>query len=754
MKKYLLTLITLAFTGITVYAQYPDLPGPGGNFNLQTLPSGSYVIAMDNKNQGSGTGSFTAIINNRAFNYTAGNPVITAVTNTTGILVGMIVTGQAAIPAGTTVTAVTATTVTLSAAPTATANNKDLDFGTITYSGADFNLRAYGLLVTLLNNNVKLKWVIKPGKAKDGIDFSVNAMQVKPAAGAAAGFDFASGPFVIFQQDTTGVAALVQAFNGAASADDVKLYKTNADVSVDVRYSYQINGSVWKPKAAILNDGGNANIHVSYMNNAGVPASNYSVDLFPGLITGCYTFATEPHNTNAPDDVIQAISTFVNFGGNFLAQCAAVRTYELSALARFQSTNGFDNANENGSPAVVGYTNTDLSYFQVNGYFGIGDEGGSLKSWVIPQAPANPPKNNFHYHTSGADGVRNYTNASVSKLTTPTQLGGMVFYLGSHSYNGNADYDINGQRLYMNAFLTPTNPQGALQSSAIMNCGSFGDPSIIVRTASSAGPTAAYPLTFTLYEDLAPAGYNVGDIQLGNVVTMTAPNTFQGGIQNIVTPRPAGTSFSKNYVIAVRPALGCFQPRYLAAQCITLPASLLSFNASRNSSIVNLKWSTVSEQNSKGFNVERMVGNGNWETIGFVNSQANGGNSNAELSYTYADFNTFKGISQYRLKQIDFDNNSKLSDIRAVRGQDQKGGGIVVYPNPSEGKVNVQFENASNTMHDATLNDMSGRIIKQWKSVTTNTIQIDNLLPGMYSLRVLNRETGEQIVEKIVVNKR
>jgi len=751
MKKYLLTLITLAYTGMSLYAQYPDLPGPGGNFNLQTMPTGSYVIAMDNKNQGSGAGSFTAIINNRAFNYTAGNPVITAVTNTTGILVGMTVTGQAAIPAGTTVTAVTATTVTLSAAPTATANNKALDFGTITYSGADFNLRAYGLLVTLLNNNVKLKWVIKPGKAKDGIDFSVNAMQVKPAAGAAASFNFASGPFVIFQQDTTGVAALVQAFNGAASADDVKLYKTNADVSVDVRYTYQINGSVWKPKAAILNDGGNANIHVNYMLNAGVPASNYSVDLFPGLITGCYTFATEPHNTSAPDDVIQAISTFVNFGGNFLAQCAAVRTYELSALARFQSTNGFDNANENGSPAVVGYSNTDLSYFQVNGYFGIGDQGGSLKSWVIPQAPANPPKNNFHYHTSGADGGRNYTNASVSKLTTPTQLGGLVFYLGSHSYNGNADYDINGQRMYMNAFLTPTNPQGALQSTAVTSCNVFPAP-IVVNASSVSGPAAAYPLTFTLYEDLAPAGYNVGDPQLGNVVTMTAPNTFQGGISQITAPNAV---VAKNYVVAIRPFLGCFQPKYLLSACTPpLAVSYLDFTAARNSAMVNLKWTTATEENSKGFHIERMLGNSNWETIGFVNSRANGGNSSDQLNYTFNDFNTFKGISQYRLKQVDFDNQAKLSEVRAVRGENQKGGNVIVYPNPSEGKVNVLFENSANTMHDATLNDMSGRIIKQWKSVTTNTIQIDNLLPGMYSLRVVNRETGEQIVEKIVVNKR
>ncbi len=751
MKKNLFTSIAITFFGMSVFAQYPDLSGPGGNFNLQNMPAGSYVIAMDNLNQGSGAGTFNTVIANRAFNYVSGNPVITAVTNTAGIVVGMQVTGQATIPAGATVISVTVTTITLSVAPTGTQNNKNLNFGNIVYSGANFNLKAYGLLVHLLNNSVKLKWIIKPGKLKDANDFSVNASRVKPTISAGADLDFAGGPFVIFQQDTTGVAALVQAFNGATSTDDVKMYKTNADVLVDVRYNYYFNGTVWKPKAAILDDGGNASIHESYMINAGVPLSNYSIDNSPGLVSGCYTFATEPHNTNAPDAIIQAISNFVRFGGNFLAECAAVRTYELSTLARFQSTNGFDNANENGDPATWNYSNTDLPYFQINGYFGIADEGGSLKDWVIPSAPTNPPTNNFHYYTSGTSGGRNYTNASVSKLIPSSQLGGLVFYLGSHSYDGSNDYDINGQRMYLNAFLIPTNPQGALQSSAVTIC-AFAPNPLQVNVGSISGPTSAYPLTFTLYEDLAPGGFNIGDPQLGNVVTMTGPNTYLGGISKITTPGP---SVAKNYAVAIRSALGCILPRYLMSTCIPpLPVSLLNFTAARTSTIVKLTWNTVTEQNSKGFHIERKLGNGNWETIGFVSSKATGGNSNSELNYTYPDYNIFKGISQYRLKQIDYDNHTTLSEIKAVRGEGQKGNNIIVYPNPSEGKINVTFENSSNAIHDVSINDMIGRTIKQWKGITTNSLQIDNLAPGMYSLRVVDRESGDQTIEKIIVNKR
>ena len=63
------------------------------------------------------------------------------------------------------------------------------------------------------------------------------------------------------------------------------------------------------------------------------------------------------------------------------------------------------------------------------------------------------------------------------------------------------------------------------------------------------------------------------------------------------------------------------------------------------------------------------------------------------------------------------------------------------------------FEDVNGT-RDVSLTDMSGRLIKQWTGITNNNLQIDNMTPGYYSLRVVIRETGEQSIEKIVVNKR
>lgn len=319
-------------------------------------------------------------------------------------------------------------------------------------AGGLFNIKSYGLVVHLLNNNVKVKWVIRAGKAKDATDFTAAAFQVSPTvvAGSSAR-NFKGGPFVIFQADTSGVAALVSAFNATnalTGSNRPKMFQTTADVLVDIRYDL----SGFKPKAAILNDGGNEDIHRDFMVAASMPAASYAVSYGRDLMTGCYTFASEPHNDQSGpivDSAIKAIRNFVVNGGNFLAQCAAVTNYENNAtFGRFQTTTG----------ATVDYTNLgdlytfanpDLSFTQFEGAYD-GDNG-VVDSWKINAAGAN----NQHAHMTGTGANSNVLLASVSKLS-PTYRGGLVFYLANHDYRTNRAEHINGLRMYMNAFLTPS----------------------------------------------------------------------------------------------------------------------------------------------------------------------------------------------------------------------------------------------------------------------------------------------------------
>lgn len=231
----------------------------------------------------------------------------------------------------------------------------------------------------------------------------------------------------------------------------------------------------------------------------------------------------------------------------------------------------------------------------------------------------------------------------------------------------------------------------------------------------------------------------------------------------------AGTHFFRDsFAIA---AVGCEQPTdvreiviviWASNQCngtycevsseAPLPVSFVSFNATRSASNVNISWSTASEQNNNGFAIERNIG-GVWSEVAFVPTQAQFGNSDVLLNYAFTDLNTTKGITQYRIKQLDFNGKSKYSEIRSVRGdgQDVK---LTVYPNPtSDGKVNIAFDDQKGVRNVSVL-DMSGRTVRQMNGITNNNITIENLMPGMYTIRVTVPETGAQAVEKIIVNKR
>ena len=238
-----------------------------------------------------------------------------------------------------------------------------------------------------------------------------------------------------------------------------------------------------------------------------------------------------------------------------------------------------------------------------------------------------------------------------------------------------------------------------------------------------------------------------GDIFINSKFLATVAAPFD-------TVHLAGSNQNANVIVVYKTKRGCFDKVVsVLTTCFPLPVKFTSFTAHRtNASTVTLVWQTSMELNSSGFEVQRNV-NGNWETQTFISSKAPGGNSDLLLTYTYTDLNSARGVSQYRIKQIDFDNKSEFSTIRAVRGEGSPVKSII-YPNPSfDGRVNILFDEFTGT-RDVVLTDMNGKIINQWKGISNNSLQITGLFSGMYSLRVIVRETGEQSIEKIIIERR
>jgi hypothetical protein len=174
----------------------------------------------------------------------------------------------------------------------------------------------------------------------------------------------------------------------------------------------------------------------------------------------------------------------------------------------------------------------------------------------------------------------------------------------------------------------------------------------------------------------------------------------------------------------------------------TLPATLLSFSGYKNGVRNQLRWLTASEVNNSGFEVQRSADGINYQSIGFVNSLAVGGNSQTQLKYSFTDANP-NGLKQYyRLKQMDIDGRSTLSNILLIQGDKPSAFEIaLVYPNPSRGQVTVLLNAPENKSVTIRLIDLAGRTLqtKQINALAGNNsipFDISNLAKGQYLIAV------------------
>ncbi|MFP6817144.1 MAG: hypothetical protein VB949_15950, partial [Pseudomonadales bacterium] len=306
--------------------------------------------------------------------------------------------------------------------------------------GAPFNLKAYGLVNHLLWNSVAVKWAIRSGKSKDGSDFSVSAKRIVPPTTSASTLNFSAGPFIVSKEWVATALPLIAAFG-----NNVAVYETTADVTVDVRQTIS-----QRKKVGVLGDGGKAGIHTSILVAAGfTPGNQYVVIPAATLATVnadiCITLASEPHwDTTDNDTESEAIRAFVEGGGNFLAQCAAIRSYENNTThGLFQTTTGIVKNKVKGG---FNYPNADLEYAQFEG--ALNDAGGSIPEYAL--AAGSAFRNGAHSHVNNVADPATHV-ATASRLTLGA--GSMVYYLGDHDSKKSEIAQLNGRRMYLNAVM-------------------------------------------------------------------------------------------------------------------------------------------------------------------------------------------------------------------------------------------------------------------------------------------------------------
>jgi hypothetical protein len=95
---------------------------------------------------------------------------------------------------------------------------------------------------------------------------------------------------------------------------------------------------------------------------------------------------------------------------------------------------------------------------------------------------------------------------------------------------------------------------------------------------------------------------------------------------------------------------------------IGLPVELMNVSYRKANKGIEIFWKTASEQNNKGFQIERRREREDWQTIGFVRGK---GTTTEVQSYSFTD-ESASGKLFYRLKQLDFDGAFQYSPVIEV----------------------------------------------------------------------------------------
>jgi len=168
-----------------------------------------------------------------------------------------------------------------------------------------------------------------------------------------------------------------------------------------------------------------------------------------------------------------------------------------------------------------------------------------------------------------------------------------------------------------------------------------------------------------------------------------------------------------------------------------LPVTLVSFKAKAVENAVELSWVTTSETNSDRFQVQRSQDGKAWTVLGDVTAK---GESKASENYAYTDRQPAAGNNLYRLKMIDRDGSFAFSSISSVNVGTRFESSI--YPNPVADKLNIKVSDWKK-VKEVGIYDLKGLKVYRSENTPSALIDITNLIPGMYIIRIIETDGSE-----------
>lgn len=223
------------------------------------------------------------------------------------------------------------------------------------------------------------------------------------------------------------------------------------------------------------------------------------------------------------------------------------------------------------------------------------------------------------------------------------------------------------------------------------------------------------------------------------VITKISGGTLGSGTASLIQPTSVVWDAVMQYwkVTFSTPSFSQFFIHAKNAAGTPLPVAYSAFEAIRENKTALLSWTTATERNNSGFSIERSTNGKNFAAIGWVATQAEGGNSVAPVDYRFTDKAPATGMNYYRLQQKDKDGQTAYSIIRSL--DFGNGAAFTCYPNPATEMLTIEHQSATEAKVHFQLIDVTSRMVYQQdvpvrKGFNKNMIDLSGLPQGMYQL--------------------
>ena len=183
-----------------------------------------------------------------------------------------------------------------------------------------------------------------------------------------------------------------------------------------------------------------------------------------------------------------------------------------------------------------------------------------------------------------------------------------------------------------------------------------------------------------------------------------------------------------------------------------LPVALQEFTGNLRDNHANLQWSTSSERNNRGFDIERSYDGTRFSKIAYVPAAPGAGTG--PWKYSFKDTQIANEHNYYRLKQFDIDGKFEYSNVVYLKSAVALNDAFKVLNNPFSGYLDIAFQKIPNGKLEVRLIDLTGREVFRKSNLTTSIprLRIDlsgkPLSNGIYFIEVSTN--GEKHVQKLL----